>query len=787
MVSKQYAAGITHHRYISWLSTIFGILISLQVSAQVTLRGTVVSASDGKPLPGATIYIPDLKTGTASDVKGQYTMTNLPSTTLLLQVSYMGYTAISRQIDLRKQQQADFSLTESAIESREVVITGSGVSTDNSRSSITITPVQRWELLTTPSTNIIDAISEVPGMSEITTGGAVSKPVIRGLSYNHVVTLNEGIRQEDQQWGDEHGIVIDQFSADRIEVLKGPASLFYGSDAMGGVINILEPMHAPLNTIRGELISQFATNNLMTSSSLMLEGNQSGFIWRGRISYKNAASYKTPPEYVYNSGFNELNYSAMVGLNKRWGFTHLHFSNYNGRIGMVEGARDSATGQFLNAGGEIVTASEAKSRALELPFQQIVHKKLTSVTNIIKGNSQFRVNLGYQVNDREEFEEDKTNAALNLHLNTFLADIKFTHTIGKNLEFVAGISGMNQTDVNKGEEYLIPDYTLNTLGGFLYAKRSWTKWTLNAGIRYDVRWVEGMQLLSDSLAPGQSNPDTIFPGFKNQFGAISGSAGFTWSPSDILNLKFNLGSGFRAPNIAELGSNGVHPGTIRYEIGNPDLNAEQSLQVDGAVTADWRWLSATLSGYYNYIFNYIYQRNINGEVKVTDEGTYPVYRFVQGNSVLTGFELEVDIHPIENLHFENSLDYVLGTNVSSGSPLPFIPALHMVNELRWNFSPPKRGIISSPYIALSFQTFFAQKRIDPFETTSQAYLLLDASAGMQLKVQRQLWTIFISGKNMTNQKYMDHLSRLQEVGVYNPGWNITMGLVIPFGIYEKPL
>lgn len=764
---------------------LLGLTNFLGISAQSKLSGRVTDQKSGEPLPGATVYIPDLKTGTATDIDGRFLFTRLPSTTLLIQVSFLGYGAVIAQVDLRDTNLLYVALSEAAIESQEVVITGSGITTDNSRSSISITPIRREELLINPSTNIIDAISSVPGLSEITTGGDISKPVIRGLSSNHVVTLNEGIRQEGQQWGGEHGIEIDQYSADRIEVLKGPASLFYGSDAMGGVINILEPIHAPLNSARGEVVSQFATNNKMTNSTLMIEGNQSGFIWRGRVSYKNAASYRSPPEYVYNSGFNEINYGAMFGINKRWGYSHLHFSKYDANIGMVEGARDSATGDFIDQKGEIVTGSHLKGRKLDLPCQNVQHYKVTSVNNLILGSNQLRINLGYQLNNRREYENSTENPALFMKLNTFNADMKFTRLFGKGFEFVSGISGMAQSNVNRGDEFLIPDYTLSDIGAFLYLKKSWKLWTVNAGIRYDVRWVEGKPLYLDSLDNVATTGDTIFPGFKTSFAAFSGSAGFTFALSRVFNLKFNIGSGFRAPNIAELGSNGIHPGTIRFEIGNPTLNPENSLQIDGGISADWQWVSATFSGYYNYIFNYIYQRNLNGESIFHNGTSYLVYRFVQGNSTLKGFEFELDFHPVEQLHFENSVDYVMGTNETTDTPLPFIPALHTVHELKWTFKTTKTSVIMGPYLSIGAEIHFAQERVDTFETTTPGYFLLEASTGARIRVQNQLWRIFISGKNLTNTKYFDHLSRLKEIGVYNPGWNVTFGIVIPFGIYEK--
>jgi iron complex outermembrane receptor protein len=753
--------------------------------SQASLTGKVTDAETGESLPGATLFIPDLKTGVSTDKDGNYRITNLPKSVLLIQVSYLGYGAKNTMADLRSLTRLDFELSEEAIEAREVVITGSGISTDNSRSSITITPIGKAELLTTPSTNIIDAISGVPGLSQITTGGDVSKPVIRGLSYSHVITLNEGVRQEGQQWGGEHGVEIDQFSADRIEVLKGPASLFYGSDAMGGVINILEPIHAPLNSIRGEVASQFATNNMMTNSTVMIEGNQNGLTWRARGSYKNAASYRSPPEFVYNSCFNELNYSAMLGLNKRWGYSHLHYSRYDANIGMVDGSKDSTTGKFVNFYGDVVSKEESRSRVPELPSQNVIHNKITSVSNLFFGSSQVRLNLGYQNNDRREFAENLEEPSLFMHLNTWTYDIKFTHIFKHDLELVTGLGGMTQSNENKGLEYLVPAYLLNDIGGFAYVKKSWPDWTFNAGARYDFRKVEGLSLYLDSLGQQAGSGDTVFQGFNSKFAAFSGSTGFTWAASDIFNVKFNLGSGFRAPNIAELGSNGVHEGTDRYEIGNPLLKPENSIQVDGEIAAEWHWIGVTFSGYYNYIANYIYQRNVDAETITREGETYQVYRFVQGNSVLKGFELEIDIHPVDQLHFNNSIDFVMGTNEATATPLPFIPALHTVHKIRWNFKTPKHSILSAPYMEIGGQFHFAQDRIDTFETITPGYFMLDASIGTKLRVAKQWWTLFISGSNLTNTKYFDHLSRLKEVGVYNPGWGVTFGAVIPFGVYEK--
>ncbi|MCX6246596.1 MAG: TonB-dependent receptor [Bacteroidetes bacterium] len=752
--------------------------------SQGTLSGKITDKENGESLIGATVYIPDLKTGASSDKDGNYTIRNLPSGSLLFQVSYIGYKSITVTIDLRKTTTRNFELTESVIESQEVVITGNALSSENSRSSVSITPINKLQLFTTPSTNIINAIATVPGVSEITTGGEISKPVIRGLSYNHVVTLNEGVRQEGSQWGDEHGIEIDQFSVDRIEVLKGPASLFYGSDAMGGVINILEPVPAENGKVKGEVASQFSTSNRLFSNSLMVEGNQGGFLWRLRGTYKNAAAYKTPPEYVYNSAFTENNYNLLLGLVRKWGFTHLHVSAFNTKIGMIDGTRDSVTRQFLDYQGNPVSDEQARSRKIEVPYQIVNHYQASSSTNLFLKNSQVRFNIGYQVNKRREFAVTPDMPGLYLQLATLAYDARYTLQLHESFEFVAGISGMTQSNLNKGVEFLVPDYDLQDWGGFVYGKKSWEKFTLNAGIRFDYRSITGKSMIHDSLGNPATSGDTVFPGFHTGFSAVTGSAGFTFRLNKTFNLKFNVGRGFRAPNIAELGANGVHEGTFRYEIGNPLLKPETSLQVDGEISANIKWLSAVFNGFYNVIDNYIYARNFNGEMKTSGGKAYQVFRYIQGNSVLKGFEFELDIHPVDALHFDNNIDYVWGKNLSSGIWLPYIPALHTMHDIRWTYKTPRASWLNAPYLEAGLEIHFGQYNTDTFETCTPGYVLINASVGANLKVQNQVWTVYISGKNLADEKYFDHLSRLKYVGIYNMGRNITFGLILPFGIYD---
>ena len=277
------------------------LFLSARLYSQITISGQIKNKSNNNPLPSASIFIPDLEIGTITDENGNYKITNLPKGKFLVQIKYIGYGQNTTTLDFTSTSTFDFNLEKSTITIQEVVITGSSISSDNNRTSVSVVSIAKEELATSGASNFISSLTSVPGVSQITTGGEVSKPVIRGLSYNHVITLNEGVRQEGNQWGPEHGMEIDQFSADKVEILKGPASLFYGSDALGGVINILESKIPFLGSIVGEASSNFSTNNKLTSNSVMLAGNYKGLVVECRATYKNAASYKTPVEYVYNS------------------------------------------------------------------------------------------------------------------------------------------------------------------------------------------------------------------------------------------------------------------------------------------------------------------------------------------------------------------------------------------------------------------------------------------------------------------------------------------------------
>ncbi len=737
------------------------------------LKGKVIDASTQEPLVGATIYISDLKATTTTNANGEFSFKNIPNKgRFLMEVRYIGYKTASQQIDLSNTTPISFALSPSVIESAEIVVTGTPHSANSKTNSLAVVTVGREKLAQAAGTNIIDAIAKVPGVAQVTTGGAISKPSIRGLGYNRVLTIVDGAREEAQQWGDEHGVEVDQFAAARIEILKGPASLLYGSDALGGVINIIDDLVPPAGEFHGNFTTTYGTNNGLSASSLMLQGNSNGLVYRGRVSYKNAYGFGYKGKTVPNSGFNETNVSGMLGLNKTWGYAHLNLSRFNTNVGLVEEGPDE-NGNYLDEEGNVVSNKEARSRKLNLPFQNINHYRAALNSNILLGGGQLKTTLAFQQNIRKEFEESREEPGLHLNLNSYTYDVKYSFANNGTWEPTIGLQGMHQTNANKGDEYLIPDYTSDNIGAFAYLKRNFSKGALNAGIRYDYKNVDGRDLID--------NGEQVFTAFNNKFSNVSGSIGFAFEIAKNLNLKGNAGSGFRAPNIAELGANGRHEGTFRYEIGNSKLKQETSLQFDLGLEYGIENVTFGLNAYSNRIYNYIYPGNFNNERTpfVDEEGIsteLPVYRFVQTDADLVGGEASIDFHLIKSLHFENTFSYVKGTNRANHSALPFIPAATLNNELR--FEPTIKGLKDS-YIKVGVTNVFKQDRFDSFETETNGYTLIDAGIGTSLKVKNGKLNVWLTGQNLTNKLYYNHLSRYKPAGIFNPGRNISIGISVP--------
>ena len=448
------------------------------------------------------------------------------------------------------------------------------------------------------SSNIIDALASEPGVSQVTTGGGISKPVIRGLGFNRVVVISDGLRQEDQQWGDEHGVEIDANDVHSVEIIKGPASLMYGSDALAGVLIFhAEPNPVP-NTFSAGISSEYQSNSGLAAYSLYHGGNRGGVVWNLRFSDKYAhASRNAADGLVPGSQFRERALAALTGLNRKWGFSRMTLGYYHLTPGMVEGYEDGILEGPTGYG-------------LELPFQQVHHYKAVMDNTFHAGEGRVKLMVGFQQNRRQEFEGEEDEAELDFKLNTVNYDLKYITGEMEGWKMSTGLGGMWQGSDNLGEEILIPAYRLLDAGLFVTASRALEKLHFSGGIRGDMRRLHSLAL------PGR------FEDFSRGFQGLTGSAGIVWSPLPALNLRANVARGFRAPNLSELASNGVHEGTVRYEVGNSGLKPEFSLQGDLGADFSSNHISLNAALFANRIDNYIYASR-TGELI---EG-YQVYRY----------------------------------------------------------------------------------------------------------------------------------------------------------------
>ncbi|ASZ09562.1 TonB-dependent receptor [Chitinophaga pendula] len=810
------------HQLRTFLLLIMALLLQSPLWANSTdnaansLSGKITDKTSGNALPGATVYLPDLHVGASSDAQGNYSIKHLPKGRFVVEIHYVGYAAQSEVVTIEGETTVNFTLSETLIEKNEVVVTGVNLATSLKKNPAPISVIRKGALNEEISTNIIDAISKVPGVSQLTTGPAISKPFIRGLGANRVVVVGDDIRQEGQQWGDEHGIEIDDYNVGKIEILKGPASLVYGSDALAGVVNIVPPSVVPVGTVKGNVEANYQTNNGLIAYHADLAGNHNGFSWSVFGTQKFAHDYKNKYDnYVFNSRFRNTNYGASIGINKQWGYSRLSYTSFNQHLGLVEGERDGQ-GRFVkpvNKNGqaeeEPVTSSDNKDYSIGVPGQRINHDKLVWDNNIYLNNGgRLALTLGYQQNRRREYESPLTpdEPALYLKLHTFNYNLRYFLPEMKGWQTTVGVNGMQQQNKISGKEFLIPAYNLFDAGVFAVTSKTFDKLTLSGGLRYDYRKMKADPLfLNADEKPAPAGPDTEekFAAFERNFSNVSGSVGLSYAASNQVTLKLNVARGFRAPNIAELAANGVHEGTIKYEYGNADLKPETSTQIDAGVEFNSQHVSLTANVFYNHISNFIYSRKLlnaagTDSIPGNDNAEgYAAFKYQQNTANLYGGELLLDIHPhpIDWLHFENTLSYVSATvsnATDSTKYLPNIPAGRWLSELKGKFKK-VGGPFRNAYIGVQMDMNFDQNNVFSAyqtETTTKGYTLFNAGLGADIvgRKDKTLFSLHFAVNNLGDVAYQNHLSRLKYAplneltgrsGVFGMGRNFSVKVAVP--------
>ena len=820
-------------------------IVAVPAFAQHELSGKITDKTTHEGIAGVNIYIEDLKIGASSDATGSFSLKNIPEGTYLVGFHAIGYENKANRILIKGSTPITVELNSTSYEEQEIVVTGISSAREASNNPQQISSVSSDYLDEHSATNIIDAIAKVPGVSAMTDGQSIAKPMIRGLGYNRVVSVVDGVVQQDQAWFDEFGIEADLNAVNRVEILKGPGSLAYGSDAIAGVINFLPEKTLPEGQIKGEVLNAYQTNNGLINNMVELAGTNNGISWSGRIDNTMAHAYHNNFDgYVLNSQFSNFNADGTIGLHRKWGYTQLHASYFDMATGIVDGTRDSATGQMvrqvaypdLNGGAptyELPTNQEATSYTPFCINQRIRHSKVVWDNSIAVGEGRITALFSYQKNQRQETNDPTQPNTPDIYYSSDAVtyDLRYNSPDRNGFNFSLGANGSYQGSQSLGTLMLIPNYSIMQGGGFLIAnKKVNEKFSFSAGARYDMRTFRGYDHWVDSTTqqPVSGASDTNayheFTGFKSSFNGVSFSIGGTYKPNEHFYIKANIARGYRAPNVAECAANGVHDGTVVWEIGNHALSAEASLEEDLTIGMNGKDLSFEVDLFNNSISNFIYAKglqsvlggdSINNTLTVAGLGDAPVYMFEQTAAQLYGSEVMFDLHPasVSWIDFNASMSYVTGglKNMAAGAQyLPFVPPMRITADLRFT----KQHIGSALrkcYLSLGMLSCAQQSQVylgeaaatglntasTPFEyAASQAatagYVLFNAGLGADLVSHGRTYArLFIAGTNLLNTTYMDYMSRYKyypvnyttdRVGVFNMGRNVSLKVIIPLDI-----
>nr|WP_294936014.1 TonB-dependent receptor [uncultured Flavobacterium sp.] len=722
---------------------------SIFAFGQNSLNGTI-SDHNGKPIESVTVSIPELHKETISDPTGKYTFTNLPSGTFSLTFSFISYANKTIRISLnQKETVLNVTLEETSTHMDEVIVS----TVFNKLQSQNVMKVEHQsikQLQQKGAATLAEGLATIPGVSQISTGTSIGKPVIRGLSGNRVLVYSQGVRLENQQFGDEHGLGMSDAGTESVEVIKGPASLLYGSDALGGVLYFNPEKFVKPNSFSGNFNQKLFSNTQGSNSTFGIKSSSENWKFLTRASYSTHADYKTPSDgKVINTRFIEKDYKIGIGYADTYYNSEFRYNYNNLHIGLPE--EEIANENF---------------RTPLYPKQDIDNHILSLHQKYFFRNSKLEADLGYTFNNRKELEA-VDEVALHMKLKTASYNVKYHLPKFGKLETILGVQGLHQTNENNGEEVLIPDAETNDIGALITTNYEWKSNTLQAGIRYDNRKIK-------TETHGVFGEEGYFSAIEKSFESFNASLGYKTKLQDNLTLRMNVASGFRAPNLAELTSNGVHEGSNRYEIGNADLKNEQNIQADINLEYGNAHFEFFANGFYNHVNDFIF---ISPTGTVIDSND--VYEYIQDNAALYGGEVGIHLHPhpLDWLHFVSSFESVTGKK-DNGDYLPLIPAKKLSNTIRTEFD--VQQWLKKGYALLNVDYVFQKTDISSFETKSSDYMLLNFGLGGNINIGKTKFDLSLNANNLLDRTYIPHLSRLKTDGIPNIGRNIILGLNFNF-------
>lgn len=682
----------------------------------------------------------------------------------------------------------------------EAIVTTSTQQIQNKRATLHLDIINKEYFRDNFTANFVQTLENIPGVHAMNIGSGFAKPVIRGWAFNRVSVIENGIKQEGQQWGADHGLEIDPFSAEQVNVRKGPSSLLYGSDAMGGAIEIVRLPMPTENQIMGEALLFAKSVNEAVGGSFMLGIKKSAWLIKARYSEQHFGDFKVPTDTVVyltqrlpiygrrlkNTAGYERDANLFVEYNKHNYQSNYTVSNVYQKMGFFPGAHGIPDAKRL--------VDDGNSRNIDLPYSTVNHFKTTTHQQYKWNKTLLWVDAGFQNNHREELSAfhthygqqtaPKTNPdrELAFFLNTYNANLRAKFTPSATWEHTIGIDNQYQTNTIAGYSFLLPEYNRYMIGGlWLTNYKINQQFLLSGGVRFDYGKIDIQPFTDVYLAAylyNQGYSADLVNYYKQRsyevhrtFNDISGSLGFTWEPSLQHLVKMNVGRSFRLPAPNELASNGVHHGTFRHEQGSVTLKSETGWQIDVAYTYKQQTFAITISPFFSWFSNYIFLKP-TGEWSVLPHAGQ-IYRYTGAEALFAGGELAVSKNIFRNLTYQLGADYTYTYNIDENIPLSFSPPLSVRNILQYTHNYYK--------VEVEYQYIGNQNRVARNELPTNGANLLHAQVAVKLPFGTLTdIEVMFSARNILNTKYLNHLSFYRKIEVPEPGRNFQLLIKIPF-------
>lgn len=772
------------HPFRVFLLSLCG-LAALNAHAQpvcsLVLSGRVIDDHDRQPLAFAEIYMPLLGVGAVADEDGRFRITGLCAGEVFIRVTHLGCAPVERKVQVTSDLELDLRLEHHATELREFEIAQQRPDENVGQAHKSI---DRAALEKDAGRTLGEMLQRIPGVNVLSSGPTISKPVIHGLSGNRVLILNQGIRQEDQQWGTEHAPNLDPFSSDRITVVKGAASVQYGSDALGGVV-ITEPVELPREAgIRGEIRGTGTLNGRGGGGQAMLQGgvnNALGFGWRLQGSGRYLGDSQARDHMLSNTGVREAGASASVGYRDHRLNASAYYSWFARELGILRAAHigNLTDLQSAIASGEPWYVNEF-TYGIDAPRQIAQHHLLKAEAGYaISERDRIVLTYGYQADDRQEYDVRRAGRsatpALDLWLTTHAADAVLKHWLGKHVHGKIGVSGLAQANSNipgTGVRPLIPNYRKRSGGVFLLEHFPlWPKVEMEAGAR-----VEAAQL---DVVKYDANDVLITP--THLFHNSAFTVGANWSVEDSVRLRVNIGSAYRPPHVSELYSEGLHHGAAAIEEGDVDLASERSYKAVldlEAITCRGR-LRADLTLYADRIDNFIYLRPSG--TRLTIRGAFPVFTYVATDAMLYGIDAAIQYRVAPRWSLRSRMSTVHGRDLMRNEWLFQMPSDRVESALL--FELPAGNAWSAVEIAATSLVVFEQERIPiglDFTVPPGTYHLVGLSASGARTLPKGELRLGFTASNLLNAAYRDYLDRFRYYADAR-GLDLTIWIRYAFG------